>query len=108
MQSIQIQPVKKTELNLIREMRGGELYEYYPLGKYVVAAPDVCGGRPTFKYTRLEVSVALSLIAKGGTIKEVAREYSHSHLTPEAVQEALRLAEQALVQSTTSLLPIAV
>lgn len=37
---------------LIREMVGGESYEYVPLGKFVVSAPAVCRGRPTFKYTR--------------------------------------------------------
>ena len=41
-------------MELVYEIVGGETYEYYPLGKYVVAAPKVCGGRPTFKYTRLE------------------------------------------------------
>lgn len=35
---------------LMTEIVGGEPYEYYPLGEYVVRAPGVCGGRPTFKY----------------------------------------------------------
>ena len=35
---------------LVREMYGGEPYEYYPLGSYIVVAPRVCGGRPTFWY----------------------------------------------------------
>jgi len=48
---------------LVRETRGGEPYEYYALGEYVVVAPGVCGGRPTFKGTRLEVQVILDLIA---------------------------------------------
>ena len=43
-------PVPKRELE--REMVGDEPYEYYPLGKYIVAAPGVYGGRLTFKYTR--------------------------------------------------------
>src|SRR5215510_566674 len=34
---------------------GGEAYEDYPLGQYIVAAPGVCGGRPTFKYTRIDI-----------------------------------------------------
>ena len=41
---------------LVREMVGGEWYEYRPLGKFVVSAPGVCRGRPTFKYTRIEVA----------------------------------------------------
>jgi len=40
---------------LVTEMVGGEPYQYYPLGQYVVRAIGVCGGRPTFKYTRIEV-----------------------------------------------------
>ena len=93
----------KTEL--VQEMYGGELYEYYPLGKYVVSAPGVCGGRPTFKYTRLEVSAVLALIASGETIEQVVQAYALSRLTPEAVQEAIRLADQALVQSAEILQP---
>jgi uncharacterized protein (DUF433 family) len=84
---------------LVRETYNGEPYEYYPLGKYVVSAPGVCGGRPTFKYTRLEVSMILSRIAAGKTIEQVVQDYTHSRLTPEAVMEAIQLADQALVQS---------
>lgn len=84
---------------LAREIYGGEEYKYYPLGQYVVAAPGVCGGRPTFKYTRLEVSFILALLAAGKTIEQVVQAYSLSRLTSEAVQEAIRLADQALLRS---------
>lgn len=94
-----------SKTKLVREMYGGEPYEYYPLGKYIVAAPGVCGGRPTFKYTRLEVSVILSLIAAGETIEQIVQAYALSQLTPEAVREAIRLADQALVQSVKVLQP---
>jgi len=82
-------PLKK----MAREIYGGEVYKYYPLGKYIVAAPGVCGGRPTFKYTRLEVSFILALLAAGKTIEQVVQAYSLSRLTPEAVLEAIRLAD---------------
>ncbi|MBI3913654.1 MAG: DUF433 domain-containing protein [Chloroflexi bacterium] len=102
--------VSKRKLNgnlgktkLVREVIGGEPYEYYCLGKYVVAAAGVCGGRPTFKYTRLEVSVILSLIAAGESIDQVVRAYSKSRLSPQAVVEAIRLADQALKQSAQAL-----
>lgn len=42
------------KMQLVREEYGGDLYEYYPLGQYVVAAPGVCGGRPSIKYTRID------------------------------------------------------
>ena len=92
-----------TETRLVREIVGGEPYEYYPLGEHVVIAPGVCGGRPTFKYTRLEVSTILSLIASGQTIEEVVRAFSLSRLTPEAVREAVQLADRALLESTEAL-----
>jgi len=95
--------IHKTQSRLV--YYGGELYEYYPLGKYVVSAPGVCGGRPTFKYTRLEVSTILALIASGETIERVVQAYALSRLTPEAVREAIHLADQALVQSAEILQP---
>lgn len=96
---------QSSKAELVREMYGGELYEYYPLGKYIVSAPGVCGGRPTFKYTRLEVSAVLALIASGETIEQVVQAYALSQLIPEAVREAIRLADQALVQSAEILQP---
>jgi len=91
-------PKPKAKKALVREEVGGQIYEYYPLGKYIVSAPGICGGRPTFKYTRLEVAVILDLLAAGWTVDRLVREYSKSRLTPEAVREALQLAKQALLQ----------
>ena len=86
---------------LVCEIYGGSPYAYYPLGQYIVAAPGVCGGRPTFKYTRLEVSVVLDLLADGWTVEQIVHEYGQSQLTPEAVVEAVRLAKEALVTTAT-------
>ena len=99
--------LKATRSRPVREMHGGEPYVYYPLGKYIVAAPGVCGGRPTFKYTRLEVSTILSLIATGETVDQVVKAYSLSSITPKAVAEAITLANKALVQSAKVLQPVA-
>lgn len=90
---------KASTKKLARETYGGEINEYHPLGQHVVGAPGVCGGRPTFKYTRLEVSFILALLAAGKTIEQVVDSYSLSRLTPEAVQAAIRLADQALSRS---------
>ena len=78
-------------------MHGDVPYEYYPIGQYIVAAPGVSGGRPTFKYTRLEVVVVLDLLAAGWTTEHILREYAQSKLTPAAITEAIRLAKEALV-----------
>lgn len=71
------------------EMYGGEPYEYHSLGKYIVMAPGVCGGRPTFKYTRLEASMILAWLSTGRTVESVIKGYRDSHLTLEAVEEAI-------------------
>lgn len=64
--------VKSASTKLVREMVGGESYEDYPLGQYIVAAPGVCGGRPIFKYTRIDAHHALGLLAAGRTVEQVA------------------------------------
>src|SRR2546428_6718584 len=81
--------VKSASTKLVREIVGEESYEYYPLGEYIVVAPGVCGGRPTFKYTRIDVRHALGLLAAGRTAEQVAHGYD---IPLEAVQEALGLA----------------
>jgi len=85
---------------LSREVVGGEPYEYYPLGEYIVAAPGICGGRPTFKYTRIDVRHALSLLAEGHTVEQIAKGYK---VPVEAIEEALQLASQALDRAVTKI-----
>jgi uncharacterized protein (DUF433 family) len=89
----------------VHEQVGDDIYEYYPLGKHVVIAPGICGGRPTFKYTRLEVSLILSLLARGENIEQVTADYADSRLTAEAIQEAIHLAGEAFVQTTQRIYP---
>lgn len=83
----------KGKRKLVREMVGGEPYEYYPVGRYIVCAPEICRGRPTFKYTRIDIRHALGLLAAGRTIETVAKGYE---LPVEAIQEALELSAKAL------------
>lgn len=90
-------------LDLVQEFYAGELYEYYPLGRYVVSAPGICGGRPTFKYTRLEATMILARLAQGETVAELVRAYAASKLSAEAIYETIDLASQALLQGTQRL-----
>jgi uncharacterized protein (DUF433 family) len=85
-------PTVRNQTSIQHETVGGEPYEYYPLGKHVVCARGVCGGRPTFKYTRIDVRHAMALLASGQTVDEVAAAYE---LPLGAVKEALALAGQA-------------
>lgn len=98
---------KPSARKLIVEMRGGAPYEYYPLGKHIVAAPGVCGGRPTFKYTRIEAAFILDLMRAGWTVADLVEEYASSKLTAGAIREALFLAKKSLV-STSSVTSLSV
>jgi len=89
--------MRQPSKQFVCEIVEGEPYEYYPLGRYIVAARGVCGGRPTFKYTRIDVHHALSLLAAERTMEQVAQGYA---LPAEAVQEALQLAAQAFDQQS--------
>jgi uncharacterized protein (DUF433 family) len=81
--------VRSKSKKLMREMVGGEPYEYYRLGRYIVSAPGICGGRPTFKYTRIDVRHALRFLAEGYTVEGLAKAWK---IPMEAIQEALELA----------------
>jgi uncharacterized protein (DUF433 family) len=74
----------------ITELVGGEPYQYYPLGSYVVRAPAVCGGRPTFKYTRIEITGTLERLAAGEIVDEIVAGY-RGRVSHEAVTEAIHL-----------------
>ena len=85
--------MKMISKKLVRETVGGEPYEYYPVGRYIVIAPVICGGRPTFKYTRIDVRHALRLVTGGRPIDQVARGYQ---IPVAAVKEALAMAAKSL------------
>jgi uncharacterized protein (DUF433 family) len=80
---------KATKLTLVRETLHGEPYAYYPLGKYIVAAPGVCGGRPTIKYHRLDALHIIGFLKRGDSPKQIARNY---RIPVAAVHEAVELA----------------
>jgi len=83
---------KITHSEFVVEIINGEAYKYYPLGDHVVRAVGVCGGRPTFKYTRIEVDFVLVQLTNGEQISELIADYDHPHLTEAAIQEALQSA----------------
>ena len=87
--------MRKAAKQLIHEVVGSESYDYYPLGDYVVSAPGICGGRPTFKYTRIEVEVVLDLLAAGQRLERLVENFQ-GRVPKEAIQEALRLAASLL------------
>lgn len=75
---------------LVKEIIGGEPYEYYPLGDHVVRAKGVCGGRPTFKYTRIEIAGILARLTTD-SIDAIAEDYE-GRISLEAIREAIEIA----------------
>lgn len=90
--------------NLVTEIVGGEPYRYYPLGNYVVRAPGVCGGRPTFKYTRIEITGAVERLAAGESIDEVVSGF-RGRVSREAIADAVHLITNQYIESLPQLEP---
>ncbi|MBI2449244.1 DUF433 domain-containing protein [Candidatus Pacearchaeota archaeon] len=57
------------------------------INEYIVADSEICGGKPTFKGTRILVSDIIELIAAGESIEKLIKEYSG--LTREMISGAL-------------------
>ena len=89
---------------LITEVVNGEPYQYYPLGEHVVRAMGVCGGRPTFKYTRIEITGALDRLAAGESLEEIVAGY-RGRVSREAVSEAIRAVTSDFLQTLPALEP---
>ena len=83
---------------IVTEMVGGEPYEYVPLGDHVVRAIGVCRGRPTFKYTRIEIAGVLDRVADGESLDEIARGFD-SYVSREAIAEAVTIANRLFTAS---------
>ena len=89
---------------VINETVGGEVYQYYPLGRYVVRAPGVCSGRPTFKYTRIEIIGTLERLAAGENIDQIVAGY-RGHVSQETIVEAIGLIASQFIATLPQLEP---
>jgi len=66
------------------------------LGRYVVADSGICGGKPTFRGTRILVADVLGQVARGMAWETIVEEWRGA-VSMEAIAEAVRLAREALV-----------
>jgi uncharacterized protein (DUF433 family) len=89
---------------LMTEIIGGESYQYYPLTDHVVRAIGVCGGRPTFKYTRIEITGTLERLAAGENIDEIVEGY-RGRVTQAAIIEAVKLVTTQFIKTLPELEP---
>lgn len=87
---------------LMTEIVGGEPYEYYPLGEYVVRAPGVCGGRPTFKYTRIEATWVLQRLGTGEQLESLVADYA-GRVPAEAIREACEIVTRCFLDTLPDL-----
>ena len=87
---------------LVTEIVSGEPYQYYPLGDYVVRAVGVCGGRPTFKYTRIEITGTLERLAAGESINDIVEGY-RGRVSHAAILEAVRLVTAQFIKTLPEL-----
>lgn len=90
---------------LVTETIGGEAYQYHPLGEHVVRAIGVCGGRPTFKYTRIEITGTLERLASGESLESVVQGY-RGRVSCEAIFEASRLVNEKFLATLPTLEPV--
>jgi uncharacterized protein (DUF433 family) len=90
---------------LMTEMVGGEPYHYCPLGDYVVRAVGMCGGRPTFKYTRIEITGTLERLAAGERLEDIVQGYG-GRVSRQAIIEAVRLVTEQFLKTLPALDPV--
>jgi uncharacterized protein (DUF433 family) len=65
-------------------------------GRYVVADSGICGGKPTFRGTRVPVADVLGQVARGMAWEMILEEWKGA-VSMDAIAEAVPLAREALV-----------
>jgi uncharacterized protein (DUF433 family) len=67
------------------------------LGRYIVADPMICHGKPTFKGTRVFVADVLADVERGLSWDFIIQRWGGGKISKAAVTEAVRLARSALL-----------
>ena len=66
------------------------------IGRFIVADPSICHGKPTFRGTRILVADVLEQVAAGMHWDSIVEEWRGS-IPKDAIAEAVRLASQAFL-----------
>lgn len=72
------------------------------IGRYIIADPKICHGKPIFRGTRILVSDVLEQVASGMVWEAIIDEW-RGVLTKEAIAEAIRIAREMLVTHVSEL-----
>jgi len=67
------------------------------IGRYIVADPEICHGKPTFRGTRIFVSDVLEMVAEGMAWESIIEEWP-GRINQDAIAEAVNLATRALLE----------
>ena len=77
------------------------------LGQYIVADPEICHGRVTFKGTRVFVADVLADVERGLSWEFIIRRWGGGKIPKAAIAEAVHLARNALLSEDGRLAPSA-
>ena len=66
------------------------------LGQYIVADPEICHGKPTFKGTRIMVWQVLDALGRGESADQIVAAWD-GKVSKAAIAETVRLARGALL-----------
>jgi len=103
--SLRVNPKEQAVITaLVTEIISGEPYQYYPLGEYVVRALGACGGCPTFKYTRIEITGTLERLAAGEPVDDIVSGY-RGRVSHAAIREAAQLMTTQFLNTLPALEP---
>jgi uncharacterized protein (DUF433 family) len=67
------------------------------LGRYIVADPEICHGKPTFRGTRIMVWQVLEMLAEGLAWETIIERCHHS-ITEDAIAEVVKLSGEAFLK----------
>ena len=67
------------------------------LGRFIVADPAICHGKPTFKGTRVFVADVLADVERGLSWDFIMQRWGGGKISKAAITEAVQLAREALL-----------
>jgi uncharacterized protein (DUF433 family) len=77
----------------MRTNRTGQRIE---LGQFIVADPEICHGKPTYKGTRIMVWQILEALAHGESVEALVQAWG-GRISREAILETIQLSKSALL-----------
>lgn len=77
-------------------MRANGKVQRVELGRFIVADPKICHGKPTYKGTRIMVWQVLAMLERGESWDYIRKAWP-GRVSDEAIAETIRLARSSLL-----------